>query len=244
VPSVQINRSLIAGLASLSLLTASCGDDGSEGEPVTTPDAGSEQTRFSAAIDHPFVPLSAVRTTVFKGKERDPASGETTRIRIESRVLDREERLAGVTVAVVEVKDYEDGELVERTLDYYAQHDDGSVWYFGERVDDYENGKVVGHDGAWLAGEGDAQAGVFMPTEPKVGDEFEQERAPGVAEDRSTVVAVGLEVTTPAGIFADCIKTKDFAPLDNATEYKYYCPGVGLVREEPPGGRIDLVRYG
>ena len=36
---------------------------------------------------------------------------------------------------------------------------------------------------------------------------------------------------------------EDFAPLDNLTEFKYYCPGVGLVREEPESGTIELVRY-
>ena len=84
---------------------------------------------------------------------------------------------------------------------------------------------------------------MFMPAEPKVGDVFEQEQAPGVAEDRSTVVAVELEVKTPVGTFSDCIKTRDFAPLDDVTEFKYYCPRVGLVREEPPDGRLELVRY-
>jgi len=63
------------------------------------------------------------------------------------------------------------------------------------------------------------------------------------SEDRSKVVAVGLEVRTPAGTFSDCVRTKDFAPLDNATEHKLYCPGVGLVREEAPGVRVELVRY-
>jgi hypothetical protein len=82
-----------------------------------------------------------------------------------------------------------------------------------------------------------------MPAEPKVGDMFGQERAPGVAEDRSTILEVGLQVTTPAGTYSDCIKTKDFAPLDKVTEFKYYCRGVGLVREEFPDGRLDLVRF-
>jgi hypothetical protein len=194
-------------------------------------------------VDHPLVPLESVRATVFVGSERDSETGRRVRLRVESRVLERTELVAGVRVAVVDVKDYEDGELVERTHDYYAQHEDGSVWYFGERVDDYEDGAVVGHKGQWLAGRENARAGVFMPDEPKLGQAFEQERAPGVAEDRSTVVAAGLEVTTPAGRFEDCIKTKDFAPLDNVTEFKYYCRGVGLVREEPPGGRLDLIRY-
>jgi len=151
--------------------------------------------------------------------------------------------VGGFPVTVVEVKEFEDGELVERTLDYYAQCGDGSVWYVGEKVDDYEDGEIVGHEGQWQAGEAGAEPGLFMPAEPKVGETFEQERAPGVAEDRSTVEAVGVKVTTPAGMFDDCIRTKDFAPLDNITEFKLYCPNVGMVREQAPGVRFNLVRY-
>ena len=223
-------------------LAAGCGGDG-DAEPSRGAPAADDPARFSATVDHPLVPLSSVRLTIFEGSEKDPETGEEIELRVESRVLERTERVAGVPVAVVEVKDFEDGELVERTLDYYAQHEDGSVWYFGERVDDYEGGKVVGHKGQWLAGEGDAKPGIFMPAEPKVGDAFEQERAPGVAEDESKVVAAGLEVQTPAGTFSDCIKTEDYAPLDDVTEFKFYCPDVGLVREEPPDGRLDLIEY-
>ena len=147
--------------------------------------------------------------------------------------------MAGVRVAIVKVREFEDGELVEHTADYFAQDGKGRVWYFGERVDDIENGKVVGHEGQWLAGENGAKPGLFMPAKPRVGQVFEQERAPGVAEDRSKVVAVGRELTTPAGTFDDCIKTRDFAPLDRATEFKFYCAGVGLVREKPPDGRLN-----
>ena len=193
-------------------------------------------------MDHPLVPLSAIRVTVFEGHERGE-SGEAIPVRVESRVLDKTERVAGVPARVVQVHEYEHGELVERTRDYYAQSRDGNVWYFGEHVDDYKDGKIVGHGGQWFAGRDGALPGLFMSAQPKVGRTFEQERAPGVAEDRSKVVAVGLDVTTPAGTFSKCIKTEDYAPLDKETEFKYYCAGVGLVREEPPGGRVDLVRY-
>ncbi|MGH3035102.1 MAG: hypothetical protein ACRDON_11210 [Gaiellaceae bacterium] len=247
----MVSRFLVAAVF-LVVLTTACGGDGegeTAAEPQATVEMGAEPPAafdpadFSPEVDHPLVPLTSVRLTVFEGSERDPETGETIEIRIESRVLEKTDRVAGVEVAVVEVKDYEDDELVERTLDYYAQHADGSVWYLGERVDDYEEGEIVGHEGQWLAGEGDAKPGLFMPAEPEVGDAFEQERAPGIAEDRSTVLEVGLQVTAPAGEFSDCVKTEDFAPLDNLTEFKYYCHGVGLVREEPEGGIIELVRY-
>jgi hypothetical protein len=165
-------------------------------------------------------------------------------LRVETRVLRRTARVGGAHVTVVDVNEYEDDELVEHTLDYYAERPDGSVLYMGERVDDYEGGKVVGHKGAWLAGRNGARPGLFMPARPRVGDAFEQERAPGVAEDRSTVIAAGLDIRTPAGRFSNCVKTRDFAPLDNVTEFKFYCPGVGLVREQgPDGGHHELVRY-
>lgn len=222
----------------LALATAlgavACGSD----EPDRTFDA----TKYSAKVDHPLVPLSSVPVTVLEGTERE-GSGEAVPVRVESRLLPKPVRVAGVPVAAVEVHEYEHGQLVERTSDYYAQSRDGNVWYFGEHVEDIKDGKVVGHGGQWSAGHDGALPGLFMPARPSVGRTFEQERAPDVAEDRSKVLAVGLRVTTPAGTFSHCIKTEDYAPLDDVTEFKYYCPGVGLVREDTPGGRVDLVRY-
>lgn len=220
-------------------LLAACGEENGEPSPVTSVDPA----RFQAEVDNPFFSLGSGATQVYEGEELDPESGETIEIRIESTVLPETDVVAGVEVTVVEVKDFEDGELVESTLDYYAQHSDGTVYYFGELVDEYEDGEVVGHGGQWLASEGDNQPGVFMPADPQVGNEFEQERAPGVAEDRSKVVAADQAVTTAAGTFSGCIKTEDFDPLGDVTEFKYYCPDIGLVREEPPDGFVDLISY-
>lgn len=254
VKSSPAARRLAAGFLLLALATPACGgDDKSEAgpqasspttSPTTSPAAGTiNPSDYSAKINHPLVAFSSHSLVVLEGSERDPETGETIKIRFEQRLLDKTEVVAGVPVTVVEVKDFEDDELVERTLDYYAQHRDGTVWYFGERIDDYEGGKVVGHHGQWIAGEDGAQAGVFMPADPKMGQEFEQERAPGVAEDQSKVLAVGLGVTTPAGSFTNCIKTEDLAPIEKVVEFKYYCPGYGLVREEKEDGAADLVRY-
>jgi hypothetical protein len=221
----------------LTLAVSGCGDDEESEGSAAAGGPTLDSSQFSATVDNSLFPLATIRATVFEGTEGD------AKIRSASRVLERTGRVSGVPVTVVDVREYEDGELVEHTRDYYAQHTDGGVRYMGEAVDDIEDGKVVGHEGQWLAGKGNAKPGVFMPADPKVGDAFKQERAPGVAEDRSEVVAVGLSVTTPAGRFDDCIKTKDFAPLDKRTEFKYYCAGVGLVREQFAEGRLDLVRY-
>jgi hypothetical protein len=226
---------LVAGAA----LLAACGGGGADQSPLTSIDPAD----FQAELNNPFFPLTSAEIQVYEGEELDPETGETIEIRIESTVLPETDVVAGIEVTVVEAKDFEDGELVESTLDYYAQHKDGTVYYLGEVVDEYEDGEVVGHGGQWLAGEGDNQPGIFMPADVRVGVEFEQERAPGVAEDRSKVVAVDQAVTTPAGAFSSCIKTEDFDPLGDVTEFKYYCSGVGLVREETPDGSVDLISY-
>lgn len=198
---------------------------------------------FTARVDHPLFSPASYRLEVFEGTERDPDTGKTIKTRAEKRVQEKTELVAGVPVTVLEVKEYENDELVETTLDYFAQHRDGSVWYFGERINDYEGGKIVGHGGQWLAGEGNAKPGVYLPAKPSVGQEFAQERAPGVAEDRSTILTVGAEVMTPAGKFTDCIRVKDYSPIDKVDEFKFYCPRVGIVREEEPHATSDLVRY-
>jgi hypothetical protein len=227
----------------VALTVPACGgDDDDESETGGQSRPALDSAQFSAKVDHPLFPLSNPRSMAYAGIEGDPDSGERVRVRVVSRVLDEPGEVSGVPVTVVEVREFEDGELVEHTLDYYAQDEEGNVRYMGERVDDIEDGKVVAHEGQWLAGKGDAKPGLFMPADPQVGDVFEQERAPGVAEDRSEVVQTGVEVAVPAGRFDDCIKTEDFAPLDNNREFKFYCPGVGLVREQFEIGRMDLVR--
>jgi hypothetical protein len=243
-------RRLATGLMVFALVAAGCGGDEGDsttaGATTTTTEAEAaatpEPADCAAQVDNPLDPLSNLRLKVFEGSERDQDTGETIETRGVARTQAEPANIAGYPVTVIEVREFEDGALVERTLDYYTQCD-GDVYYVGEKVDDYEEGTIVGHEGQWQAGRDGAKPGLFMPAEPTVGQVFEQERAPGVAEDRSTVVALDVDVTVPAGRFTGCIKTEDFAPLDNITEFKFYCPDVGAVREERPGVRFDLVRY-
>ena len=144
---------------------------GAQGEPPLDPAA------FSATVDNPLFPISKLRFTRSRGVERTE-SGRRIALRVEIRVLPRKTRVAGVPVTVVEDNDFENGRLVEHTFDYFAQDRDGNVWYFGERIDEYERGRLVGHEGQWLAGKRGAKPGLFMPAAPKVGAAFAQENAP------------------------------------------------------------------
>jgi hypothetical protein len=221
--------------APLTALGCGGGDNGGQDQSATA-QASIDKSKFTTKVDHPLVPLQSVPFTLFKGTDTGSKSVSTNRL------LPKRAVVAGVPVAVVENKDYEDGKLVEHTFDYFAEHRDGSVWYFGERVENIEDGKVS-HEGQWLAGKGNARPGIYMPAKPRVGQVFQQERAPGVAEDRSTVLAKRLTQKTPAGTFRNCIKVRDYSPIDKLNEFKWYCAGVGLVAEREPHARLDLVRY-
>jgi hypothetical protein len=246
-------RRVIGGMAVTALLVAAvaCGDDEEEpaGQPTATgtqPAGEINPNDFSKTVDNLLFPLSSFSTLVYEGEEVDPETGEMFTTRVEMTVMPEEEKtVAGVEVLVVQDQAFEDGELIESTLDYFAQHSDGSVYYFGEDVNNYENGELKDHEGSWLAGEGENQPGVIMPPDPQVGDVFEQEKAPGIAEDRMTVLSVDEAVEVPAGSWEGCVKTEDVNPLDGtgAIEFKYYCPDIGFVLEEFEDGNLELVSH-
>src|SRR5439155_13781734 len=75
-----------------------------------------------------------------------------------------------------------------------------------------DHGRISGHEGQWLVGEHGNRAGVFMPAAPRVGDVFEQERAPGVAEDRSRSALPVSRSPYPRGHSATASKPKTSTP--------------------------------
>jgi hypothetical protein len=147
----------------------------------------------------------------------------------------------GVETRVVEERESEDGELVEVSRNYFAFCEEtGSVFYFGEDVDNYENGVVDNHDGSWRAGIDGARPGVIMPGLNLVGARYFQEIAPDVALDRAETVSVTETLTVPAGTFQNVLKTKETTPLEKGREFKFYAPDVGLIRDAD----LDLVEVG
>jgi hypothetical protein len=231
---------VIFAVTVLAVPTFACNSSGSNERADPTISASD----FQSTIDNPFFPLSSLTAKVFEGEEPDADTGEMFQTRLESAVLPDTDIVGGVEVTVLQEKDYENGDLVELTLDYFAQHRDGSVYYFGERVDTYEGGTVAGHEGQWLSGEDNNRPGIYMPGQLVLNQTFDQEHAPGIAEDQSRVVALDQAVTTPAGSFSGCVKTEDTSPLDNSLpESKFYCRGIGLVREEVTNGHLDLISY-
>ncbi len=139
-----------------------------------------------------------------------------------------------VHARVIQERELVDGELAEISRNFYAHcRQTNDVFYFGEEVDIYEDGEIVSHDGAWRAGEDDAQPGVIMPGTFLLGARYLQEMAPDVALDQAENTAMDLDVEVPAGDFERCVQVIETSPLDpdNDSEKKY-CPGVGLVFDD------------
>lgn len=157
-------------------------------------------------------------------------------------VLDETKNLGGIDTRVVEEREMKDGVPIEISRNYFAINSrTRDVYYFGEEVDMFKHGKLSGHEGAWAHGSNGARFGLMMPGTPVVGLRHFQELAPEVAMDRAEIISVSERVTTRAGVFEGCLKTKETTPLEMfAKEYKLYARGVGLVRE----GSLELVSYG
>ena len=162
--------------------------------------------------------------------------------RLQITVLDETKPVGGVTTRVVEEREWKDGRLHEISRNYFAvcaQTKD--VFYFGEDVDNYKDGKVANHDGSWLAGRNGNKAGLIMPGTPKLNMKYYQEIAPGVAMDRAEIVGLNETCKTPAGTFSKCLKVLEGSAIELlAKEYKYHAPGIGLIRDED----LQLVKYG
>jgi uncharacterized membrane protein YkoI len=148
-------------------------------------------------------------------------------------VLDETEKIGSIETRVVEEREEEDGKLKEVSRNFFAVcKEHGDVFYFGEDVDDYKNGKIVGHSGAWRADRKDARAGIIMPGTVLLGARHYQEIAPN-AMDRAEIISDDATMKTPAGTFKNCIRVEETSGLDpNDKCYKTYAPGVGLIQDE------------
>jgi len=176
-------------------------------------------------IDNRYFPLVPGTTFIYEGTTDHKST------RDEFVVTNDTKTILGIQTRVIQDTAFENGKVVEVTLDWFAQDNAGNVWYFGEFSTEFKNGKVISHAGSWEAGVDGAKAGIVMEAKPKVGDTYQQELAPGVAEDMATVLSLKESVCVPYGCFSNVLQTKDFSPLEpDVVEHKFYAPGVGQIK--------------
>jgi hypothetical protein len=232
-------KSALPCAAAIALMLTGCNPDDSCGcdapgprpaAPATSADGfrdkfDVDKKNLSSTGRNPYWILEPGYEAVFESAKGQEKVVLTVSVLSETKLVD------GVETRVVEEKELTDGKVSEDSHNYFAiDRTSGDVYYFGEDV-----------SGAWLAGADGARFGLIMPAAAKVGDRYYHEIAPGKAMDRAEVVSISETVRVPAGEFKNCIKIEETSPLEPGhREYKYYAPGVGLIKDSD----LELVRYG
>jgi hypothetical protein len=75
-------------------------------------------------------------------------------------------KILGVDCVVIRDTASVGGQVVEDTLDFFAQDRDGNVWYMGEDTKQFKNGVQTGTEGSWLAGVNGATPGLLWKVNP------------------------------------------------------------------------------
>jgi hypothetical protein len=183
---------------------------------------------FAAEVDNPWFPLEPGTTYVYRGRKDGKPSREVLE------VTNLTKTILGVRATVLHDNLYLAGKLAERTTDWYAQDADGNVWYLGEATAELDRqGHVTSREGSWQAGMDGAEAGIYMPARPKVGESFSQEFYKGHAEDHFKVVSLHAGVRAPYASSKAALQTREWTPLEpGKIDFKYYVRGVGTVKEQ------------
>jgi hypothetical protein len=174
-------------------------------------------------VTNPLFPVSKQDSVLMVGHvDGKPFRTEVTLLP-ETRIIEWQGKR--IETLVSQYMAYLDGRIQEVAYDLYAQADDGSVWYFGEDVADFEDGAIVTKEGTWLVGK-DGPAAMIMPADPKVGDAYRTENTPGIAFEEVTVKAVGKTLDGPLGPVKGGLLAEELH-MDGKTEGKTFAPGYG-----------------
>jgi len=235
---------VVAGAVGL----AACGSEPDQSSTTTALPQGSEAVEldpadFTTSIDNPFWPMAPGDRWAYR--ESNP--GEPVQ-RVVVEVTDRTRTMPnGVEARIVTDVVAARGEPVEVTHDFYAQDQDGNVWYLGERTAEYRHGEVATRAGSFEAGANGAQAGIAIPADPADGMAYRQEYLKGEAEDEGEVLSIDEQVEVPTGHYTGALMTRDTNPLEpKVSELKFYARDVGPVLTlsvSGGSGREELVSY-
>ena len=200
--------------------------------PVAT-DADFDQANFThpTEVANPWFPLVPGTRFTWEGHATD--EGERVTRKVVFTVTDLTKVVNGVPTVVTYDNDFTSGELEEDELSFFAQDDDGNVWYLGEYPEELDGGKVD-KTPAWIAGLHGARAGIHMPAVPRL-DSPSYAMGWGGSDvdwtDRGKVDQLGKEICVPLACYADVLVIDEFNPDEPGThQLKFYARGVGGIR--------------
>lgn len=219
-------------IGSLAYWTGTRASEQKKDDGTWTTEFAVEKNELAATGRNPYFILEPGYQSVFEDENE----------RLTITVMDVTKIVDDVETRVVEERETKDGKVVEVSRNYFAiSKRTNSVFYFGEDVDIYKDGKIASHEGAWLSGIKEAKFGLMMPGQVLLKARYYQEIAPKVAMDRAEIVSMSETVKTSVEEFKNCLKVEETTPLEPKNkEYKYYAHGVGLVQD----GSLKLVKYG
>lgn len=183
----------------------------------------------STMIDNEWMPMQPGSKWVFEGSTNE--DGEEISRHIEFIITDLTKVVEGVPTVVAWITDFANGELVESEIAFYAQDNDGTVWYFGEYPEEYEGGEFIAAK-PWIAGIMEAHAGTKMRADPQTDtSSYFQGWGPAVDwSDFARVEKVGQEVCVPFACYKDVMVIHESSLGETgAAQIKSYARGVGDV---------------
>jgi hypothetical protein len=205
----------------LTLACGGCGAGSPDSPPtgideLTIPTPSPDPADFVRGVDNPWLALVPGRSWRFRVTG---ATEGTLEVTVEDTTYD----VAGVATTPVSRTEPSGAQIV----DYYAQDRQGNVWWFGR-------------EGAWLAGQDGAEAGLAMPAHPRLGDGWREAYDERVVDVRATVATSNQSVTTPNGRYVGVLALDVTDALGGTSRRLFYARGQGLVEEISTDGPIYL----
>ncbi|HYV20200.1 MAG TPA: hypothetical protein VFC25_14340 [Verrucomicrobiae bacterium] len=216
------------------------------------PEPADFETDF-AHLAHPnrYFPLRPGNRWVYGGSEDDVVEMTTATKSIDD-----------LTCLVSHDTVRENGVVTEDTFDWFAQRNNGDVFYCGESTAEYETfegdhpmtPELVTIDGTFKQGRDGDQGGLIFPGSPHPGLTYREESSFTNAEDIAQVVSTtytygasrDLDRLVPKALaqllcHGDCVVTKNTSLLEpGIVEFKYYAPGLGVFLEVHPADKSVL----
>jgi hypothetical protein len=234
-------KGFVAAVAAAALsVAASMPGCGGDEDGTSSPPPGT-QTRFDpdnfgdpVADVNKWLPLKVGTQWVREGFT--DVGNRRVPHRVISTVTDVSREIEGVSTVALMDQDIDGGQIVQQSLDYLAQDEQGNVWYLGSYTEEYEGGQFVNATDAWLAGVKGAKPGILMQADARTGTPpYFVAQPPGGEEevDVAQVVETGQSECVPFKCYKDVLVIREGKEAAPDNEFKYYAPGVGQILNTP-----------
>jgi len=180
---------------------------------------------------NPYLPLTPgtqwVRDgTTLIGNRKVPNSVVTT-------VTDVVRVINGVKTVLVYDHSVAAGQVVQESLDYLTQDKAGNIWYLGSSTEQYEAGRYIAVDEAWLDGKSGAKGGILMPANPTPATPpWSIAQTADQGGDGAEVVKITKKCVA-YGCYPKVLVVREGKKTALDNEFKYYAYGVGQIFNEP-----------